>query len=125
ARQFLDAEPAPDLDRVIPYDGAIAALRATGLPLRFALMSIAAHHFQHVGEIVTIRSRLGHALKDSADWGRALICQIRASVQESWIAHAGHRGRPPRQVVPYRPPLARLGRGAEKGSMRANGGWPR
>ncbi|HLZ09314.1 MAG TPA: DinB family protein, partial [Chloroflexota bacterium] len=45
ARRFLDAEPAPDLDLVVPYDGAIGHLRATGLPLRFALMSIAAHHF--------------------------------------------------------------------------------
>ncbi len=73
ARQFLDAEPDADLDRVIHYDGAIISLRSTGLPLRFALMSIAAHHFQHVGEIVTIRSRLGHVLKDSPEWGRALI----------------------------------------------------
>ena len=68
-----DAEPGPDLDRVIAYDGAINYLHSTGLSLRFALMSIAAHHFQHVGEIVTIRSRLGHALKDSRDWGRGLI----------------------------------------------------
>jgi len=73
ARRFLDSEPAPDLDRVIPYDGAITYLRSTGLPLRFALMSIAAHHFQHVGEIVTIRSRLGHVDVGVQDWGRALI----------------------------------------------------
>ena len=73
ARRFLDSEPGPDLDRVIPYDGAIGYLHATGLPLRFALMSIAAHHFQHVGEIVTIRSRLGHVLDGAPDWGRALI----------------------------------------------------
>jgi hypothetical protein len=55
ARRFLDTEPAPDLERVIPYDGAIA------------------HHFQHVGEIVTIRSRLGHTLTDTRGWGRALV----------------------------------------------------
>lgn len=73
ARRFLDSEPAPDLDCVIPYDGAITYLHSTGLPLRYALMSIAAHHFQHVGEIVTIRSRLGHALVGVQDWGRALI----------------------------------------------------
>ena len=66
-------EPGPDLERVIPYDGGITYLHATGLPLRFALMSIAAHHFQHVGEIVTIRSRLGHVLIGVQDWGRALI----------------------------------------------------
>jgi hypothetical protein len=58
---------------VVPYDGGIAYLRATGLPLRFALMSIAAHHFQHVGEIVTVRSRLGHVHVGVPDWGRALI----------------------------------------------------
>jgi hypothetical protein len=73
ARRFLDSEPPPDLDRVIPYDGAISYLHSTGLPLRYALMSIAAHHFQHVGEIVSIRSRLGHVLDGAQEWGRALI----------------------------------------------------
>src|SRR6266498_2070121 len=31
SRKFLDASPAPDLDRVIPYDGSIEQLRPVGL----------------------------------------------------------------------------------------------
>ncbi|MGH2400837.1 MAG: DinB family protein, partial [bacterium] len=73
SRNFLDAAPAPDLDRVIAYDGSIEHLRSTGLTLRYALMRISAHHFVHVGEIVTIRSQLGHAVGDFPDWGRDLI----------------------------------------------------
>ncbi|MGH2460070.1 MAG: DinB family protein [Chloroflexota bacterium] len=71
ARRFLESDSALHLDRVIPYDGAVAHLRSTGLRLSFALMSIAAHHFQHVGEIITIRSRLGHVQADAQGWGRA------------------------------------------------------
>ncbi len=73
SRKFLDASPAPDLDRVIPYDGSIEQLRPVGLTLRYALMRISAHHFVHVGEIVTIRSRLGHEIGDFPDWGRDLV----------------------------------------------------
>ena len=73
ARKFLDAEPAPDLDRVIQYDGSIEDLRAVGLTLRYALMRISAHHFVHVGEIVTIRSQLGHDVGDFPDWGSDLV----------------------------------------------------
>jgi uncharacterized damage-inducible protein DinB len=73
AREFLDAEVAPDLDRVIAYDGSIEDLRPVGLTLRYALMRISAHHFVHVGEIVTIRSQLGHTVGDFPDWGRDLV----------------------------------------------------
>ena len=73
ARGFLDSRQEPDLDRVIPYDGSIKYLRAVGLSLRYAVMRIAAHHFVHVGEVVTIRSRLGHAIEDFPDWGQALV----------------------------------------------------
>ena len=72
ARQFLHSPQRPDLDHVIPYDGSIAFLRPVGLTLRYAFMRIAAHHFIHVGEITTIRSRLGHTIEDVQDWGRAL-----------------------------------------------------
>ena len=60
--------------RVIPYDGSIQFLRETGLRLSYALMRIAAHHFIHAGEIVTIRSRLGHDTDSLArpDWARPL-----------------------------------------------------
>ena len=72
ARRFLDSQEA-DLDHVIPYDGSIAFLRPVGLSLRYALMRIAAHHFIHVGEIVAVRSRLGHVIQDVPDWGRTLV----------------------------------------------------
>ena len=73
AKRFLDFAQEPDLDRVIPYDGSITFLRTNGLPLHYALMRIAAHHYIHIGEIVTVRSRLGHVIEDFPDWGRSLI----------------------------------------------------
>ena len=73
SRRFLDADPAPDLDRMIPYDGSIEDLRSVGLSLRYALMRISAHHFVHVGEIVTIRLRLGHTVGEFPDWGLDLV----------------------------------------------------
>ena len=38
-------------------------------------MRITAHHYIHVGEIVTVRSRMGHDMGETElpDWGRALI----------------------------------------------------
>jgi uncharacterized damage-inducible protein DinB len=71
ARRFLDQEP--DLDRLIPYHGSIQYLHPVGLSLRYALMRIAAHHFVHAGEIVTIRSRMGQPVPDVPDWGRTLV----------------------------------------------------
>jgi uncharacterized damage-inducible protein DinB len=73
ARRFLDSKQDADLESVIPYDGSIAFLRPIGLSLGYAVMRIAAHHFQHAGEIVTISSRLGHVVDESGDWGRALV----------------------------------------------------
>jgi len=73
SRRFLDADPAPDLDRMIPYDGSIEDLRPVGLSLRYAIMRISAHHFVHVGEIVTIRLRLGHTVGEFPDWGLDLV----------------------------------------------------
>ncbi len=70
ARCLLDNKPPPDLDRVSPYDGAVAYLHPIGLSLRHALLRIAAHHFTHAGEILAIRSRLGHQIEDVRDWGR-------------------------------------------------------
>jgi len=72
SRRFLDADPPPDLDRMIAYDGSIEDLRPIGLSLRYTLMRISAHHFVHVGEIVTIRSQRGHAVGEFPDWGRDL-----------------------------------------------------
>jgi hypothetical protein len=74
ARAFLDAEPAPSLDLRVPYTGGIPYLRATGLSLRHALVSIAAHHWMHVGEITTLRSLRGHYVEASrGEWGRAFV----------------------------------------------------
>lgn len=75
ARRFLEAEPAPPLDLRVPYTGGILFLRETGLTLRHALVSIAAHHFGHVGEIETLRSLRGipRPERGRRDWGRAFV----------------------------------------------------
>ena len=75
ARRFLDAEPPPDLDLRVPYDGAIPFLRTTGLSLRHALASVAAHHWMHAGEIETLRSLRGHPRPNAGrgDWGRDFL----------------------------------------------------
>ncbi len=73
ARSFLASQSGSDLERVIPYDGSIKFLRAQGLRLRYAVMRIAAHHWMHTGEIETVRSRMGHTMAASPDWGKALV----------------------------------------------------
>lgn len=73
ARRFLDPMQPADLDRVIPYDGSIQFLRPVGLRLSYAVMRISAHHFLHAGEVVTIRSRLGHTVDEGPEWGKALV----------------------------------------------------
>jgi hypothetical protein len=74
AREYLDCLQDSDLDRVIPYDGGIDFLRTRGLSLRYALERTSAHHYLHFGEIMTIRSQMGHAVNTlfGSDWGRAL-----------------------------------------------------
>ncbi|HEY3186030.1 MAG TPA: hypothetical protein VGJ70_01055, partial [Solirubrobacteraceae bacterium] len=74
-RRFLDSDPAPSLDLRVPYTGGLTYLRATGLSLRYALASIAAHHWSHVGEIETLRSLRGHHRPEvgRGAWGRDLI----------------------------------------------------
>ncbi|MDE2860205.1 MAG: DinB family protein [Chloroflexota bacterium] len=73
ASSFLDTNPS--IDQVIPYGGSIVFLRETGLRLSYALLRIAYHHLIHVGEILTIRSRLGHNVDklQDAEWGRPLV----------------------------------------------------
>ena len=72
ARSFLDS--GPPVDSIVPYSGSIQFLRATGLRLSYALLRIASHHFIHGGEIVAVRSRLGHDTDSlfGPDWGRPL-----------------------------------------------------
>ncbi len=69
ARMLLDEVTDADLERVVPYTGSIAYLRPTGLQLRYALMRTAAHHFEHIGEIRTLRSLMGHRVSEADVWG--------------------------------------------------------
>lgn len=64
-RSYLWGLADPDLDLVIPYDGSIVALHATGLALRHAvIVNLVHHHYHlyHLGEIATKRAQLGHAV---------------------------------------------------------------
>lgn len=60
AREYLQNLTEDDLNLVIPYDGSLGYLHETGLPLRYALMIHAAHHYFHIGEIAAKRDQLGH-----------------------------------------------------------------
>ncbi len=64
ARKHLEGLSESDLDLVIPYDGSFVHLREAGLGLRHALLRICAHHYFHIGEIATKRSRLGQQVGD-------------------------------------------------------------
>ena len=64
ARAHLEGLDESDLDIVIPYDGSFAHLRWSGLGLRHALLRSCAHHYFHIGEIATERSRLGQRVGD-------------------------------------------------------------
>jgi hypothetical protein len=73
ARRFLDSPSEQGLDVTVPYTGSIQWLRPHGLQLRHALLRIAAHHFGHIAEILTIRTRLGVGLTDDIEWGRSFV----------------------------------------------------
>ncbi|MPZ50042.1 MAG: DUF664 domain-containing protein [Dehalococcoidia bacterium] len=73
AHAYLDGLTASNLDLVIPYTGSLAYLRGSGLPLRYAILRIASHHFIHIGEIVTVRSRMGNPAIDGWTWGLDLL----------------------------------------------------
>lgn len=60
AHDYLQRLADPDLDLVIPYDGSLVALRASGLSLRHAVTVNLIHHHYHIGEIATKREQLGH-----------------------------------------------------------------
>jgi hypothetical protein len=64
ARDYLQGMDEGGLDLVIPYDGSFAHLREAGLGLRYALFRVCAHHYLHIGEIATQRSRLGRRVGD-------------------------------------------------------------
>jgi hypothetical protein len=72
ARRWLATNPP--LEPRVPYTGGIAFVREHGLSLRYALMSIAAHTWQHAGEIATLRSLRGNPVDETrGDWGRSFI----------------------------------------------------
>ena len=64
ARSYLEPMSEGDLDLVIPYDGSFTRLRETGLNLRYAVLRTTAHHYFHIGEIATNRTRLGDSVGD-------------------------------------------------------------
>jgi hypothetical protein len=70
ARPHLEAVSEGDLARVLPYEGGYAAFREHGIQLRVAVLQNAAHHFLHLGEIVTRRSALGY---DGGYFPRSLV----------------------------------------------------
>jgi uncharacterized damage-inducible protein DinB len=57
ARRALSELADSDLERAVPYDGRITALQGGTVTLRYSLARVAAHHYFHLGEIATIRSR--------------------------------------------------------------------
>ena len=59
-RRYLTPLREADLDVVIPYDGHIIELHATGLSLRHAVTMNLIHCHYHIGEIATKRGLLGH-----------------------------------------------------------------
>ncbi len=59
-RRYLRGVGEPDLDHVLPSDGSLVALRATGLSLRHAITVNLVHHHYHIGESATKRTPLGH-----------------------------------------------------------------
>jgi hypothetical protein len=73
ARAFLETVGPGDLDRTVPYSGGIEYLRPAGLKLSYALMRTATHHFEHTGEVLTVRSLLGHEVDGSWVWGERLM----------------------------------------------------
>ncbi len=63
-RSYLEVFSESDLDLTVPYDGSKSRLRETGLSLRYAILRGCAHHYYHIGEIVTKRDRLGQRVGD-------------------------------------------------------------
>lgn len=57
ARGYLDPLSDDDLNRTVDYRGRDATLR-------YALMRMAAHHYFHIGDIASIRSRNGRSVGD-------------------------------------------------------------
>jgi DinB superfamily len=65
ARGHLETLAEPDLHQTRPYQGRMPHLQGTSITLGYALARVAAHHYFHLGEIATVRSRrLGEQVGD-------------------------------------------------------------
>jgi DinB superfamily len=65
ARRHLEHLAEADLDRTRPYQGRMPHLQGKAISLRYALARVAAHHYFHLGEIASVRSRrLGEQVGD-------------------------------------------------------------
>ena len=73
ARPYLSSVTESDLARILPYEGGYAAFREHGIQLRVAVLQNAAHHYLHLGEIVTRRPALGY---DGGYFPRSLVFNV-------------------------------------------------
>ena len=73
ARSYLQDLGDEKLDLIVPYDGSLTHLRATGLSLRYAVLRTCAHHYVHIGEIASKRDRLGH--EEGVNYPRLLLLE--------------------------------------------------
>ena len=65
ARTYLESVSDSDLDALAPYTGSLAALKGRMVTLRYTLLRISAHHYFHLGDIASVRSRrLGQQVGD-------------------------------------------------------------
>ena len=65
ARTYLESVSDSDLDALAPYTGSLAALKGRMVTLRYTLLRISAHHYFHIGDIASVRSRrLGQQVGD-------------------------------------------------------------
>ena len=64
ARDYLSGLEDGDLDRVVPYDGALLYLQGEDISLQHSIFRSIAHHYFHIGEIASKRDRLGHSVGD-------------------------------------------------------------
>jgi DinB superfamily len=65
ARRQLENLADADLEQAQPYPGRMPFLHGRDVPLRYALARIASHHYFHLGEIASVRSRrLGEQVGD-------------------------------------------------------------
>jgi hypothetical protein len=65
ARDFLEPLDDAALSAETSYAGSLAELAGRNVSMRYVLLRIAAHHYFHIGDIASVRSRrLGHDVGD-------------------------------------------------------------